>query len=147
MPRTGNAHDAQVTKLMAALKEHTAKLGAPEIEGGDAVGGKDAPALYFGLTKMNNNVAVVDEVVEAGGKGAAATLFDKDGDECRARCNHRHEARQSRTWPGPALDALKTGKAYNGDASVFGTPYIAGYEPITDSSSQTIGAYFAGCKK
>jgi hypothetical protein len=81
VPRTGNAHDAQVTKLMAALKEHTAKLGAPEIEGGDAVGGKDAPALYFGLTKMNNNVAVVDEVVEAGGKGAAATLFDKDGDE------------------------------------------------------------------
>ena len=49
--------------------------------------------------------------------------------------------------PGPALDALKTGKAYNGDASVFGTPYIADYEPITDSSSQTIGAYFAGCKK
>jgi hypothetical protein len=47
----------------------------------------------------------------------------------------------------PALDALKTGKAYNGDASVFGTPYIADYEQITDSSSQTIGAYFAGCKK
>jgi len=30
---------------------------------------------------MNNNVAVVDEVVKAGGKGAAATLFVKDGDE------------------------------------------------------------------
>jgi hypothetical protein len=33
-------------------------------KGTEAVGGKDAPALYFGSTKMNNNFAVVDEVAK-----------------------------------------------------------------------------------
>jgi len=62
MPSAGNAEDARVAKSMAALKDRTAKLGVPKIDGKDAVGGKDAPALYFGSTKMNNNSAVVDEV-------------------------------------------------------------------------------------
>lgn len=77
MPSAGNAEDARVTKSMAALKDQTAKLGAPKIDGKDAVGGKDAPALYFGSTKMNNNLAVVDEVAKEGGEGMAATLFVK----------------------------------------------------------------------
>ena len=59
-----NAQDARVAKSMAALKDQTAKLGAPKIEGKEAVGGKDAPALYFGSTKMNNNFTVVDEVAD-----------------------------------------------------------------------------------
>ena len=81
MPRTGNAQDAELTKSMAALKDRTAKLGDPKIQGKAAVGGKDVPALFFGATKMNNNVAVVDEVAKTGGKGIAATLFVKDGDQ------------------------------------------------------------------
>jgi hypothetical protein len=48
VPSTGNAQDARVVKSMEALKADTAKLGAPKIEGTEAVGGKDAPALYFG---------------------------------------------------------------------------------------------------
>jgi hypothetical protein len=66
----------------AALKDETAKLGVPKIEGSDTVGGKNAPALYFGSTKINNNLTVVDEVVKEGGEGMAATLFVKGGDEC-----------------------------------------------------------------
>ena len=64
---------------MAALKAKTAKLGAPKIEGKDPVAGKDAPALYFGTTKMNNFFDVVDEVVKE--NGGTATLFVKAGDE------------------------------------------------------------------
>ena len=66
MPIAGNAQDARVVKSMEALKADTAKLGAPKIEGTEAVGGKEAPALYFGSTKMNNNFAVIDEVAKAG---------------------------------------------------------------------------------
>jgi hypothetical protein len=76
----GNAQDARVAKSMAALKDQTTKLGAPKIDGKDAVGGRDAPALYFGSTKMNNNFSVVDAVAEEGGQGAA-TLFVKSGDD------------------------------------------------------------------
>jgi hypothetical protein len=48
MPNAGNAQDVRVVKSMEALKADTAKLGAPKIEGTEVVGGKDAPALYFG---------------------------------------------------------------------------------------------------
>ena len=81
MPSAGNAQDARVAKSMAALKDQTAKLGAPKLEGSEPVGGKDAPALYFGSTKMNNNFTVVDEVAKEDGRGMAATLFVKGGDE------------------------------------------------------------------
>ena len=83
MPSAGIAQDARVAKSMAALKDKTAKLGAPKVEGMDPVGGKDAPALYFGSTKMNNNFSVVDEVANEDGRGMAATLFVKGGEEDR----------------------------------------------------------------
>ena len=89
---------------MAALKDQTAKLGAPKIDGTDPVGGKDAPALYFGSTKMNNNFTVVDEVAKEDGQGMAATLFVKGGDEyirARRTCRSRTEAggRLELFWP------------------------------------------------
>ena len=71
----------EFAKSMAALKDQTTKLGAPKIDGIDEVGGRDAPALYFGSTKMNNNFSVVDAVAEEGGRGTAATLFVKSGDD------------------------------------------------------------------
>src|SRR6476659_2697744 len=57
-----NAQEARSAASMAALKDKTAKLGAPKIQGIEEVGGKSAPALYFGSTNMNNNSAIVDEV-------------------------------------------------------------------------------------
>src|SRR4051794_13700897 len=72
MPSVGNAQDARVAKSMAALKGQTTKLGAPKVDGIDEVGGRNAPVLYFGSTKMNNNFSVVDAVAEEGGRGTAA---------------------------------------------------------------------------
>ena len=74
-----NAQEARTAASMAALKDKTAKLGAPKIQGMEEVGGKSAPALYFGSTKMNNNFTVVDEVSKEGGPGMVATLFVKAG--------------------------------------------------------------------
>ena len=81
MASAANAQDARNATSMAAFKDKTAKLGAPKIEGIEAVGNKSAPALYFGSTKMNNNFTLVDEVAKEGGPGMAATLFVKAGDE------------------------------------------------------------------
>src|SRR5947207_13332492 len=76
MPSLGRAQaDPRVQKSMELLKSMTAKLGAPKADGKEAVGGKDAPALYFGTTKMNNNFDVVDAIVKEDGKGMTATLF------------------------------------------------------------------------
>jgi hypothetical protein len=152
IPSAGSAQDARVVNSMEALKADTAKLGAPKIEGTEAVGSKDAPALYFGSTKMNNNFAVVDEVAKGGGKGMAATLFVKsDGDYIRVATTLPNPDGSGKAigtvLSGPALNSIKAGKAFFGEVPVLGTPYVSDYEPIKDASGSVIGAYFVGYKK
>jgi cache 3/cache 2 fusion protein len=147
----GIAQDARVAKSMAALKDQTSKLGAPKIGGKDAVGGRDAPALYFGSTKMNNNFSVVDAVAEEGGRGMAVTLFVKSGDDyIRVATNVSTRVAGGRglgtILTGPALELIKAGNAYYGKALVLGTSHIGGYEPIKDASGAIIGLYFVGFK-
>ena len=149
MPSAGNAQDARIAKSMAALKDQTAKLGAPKIEGTDPVGGKDAPALYFGSTKMNNNFTVVDEVAKEDGQGMTATLFVKGGDEyIRVATNVPKPDGSGRAigtvLADPALELITAGKAYYGKIPILGTPYVTGYEPIKDASGAIIGVYYAG---
>ena len=132
MPSAGNAQDARVAKSMAALKDQTAKLGAPKLEGSEPVGGKDAPALYFGSTKMNNNFTVVDEVAKEDGRGMAATLFVKGGDEyIRVATNIPKPDGSGRAigtvLAGPALESIEMGKPYYGKAPILGVPYVTGY--------------------
>jgi len=80
VPTVGYAQaDPKVQKAMAALKAETSKLGAPKIDGMEAVSGKDASALYFDKTKVNNNFEIVDAVTKE--HGGTATLFAKTGDE------------------------------------------------------------------
>ena len=152
IPSVGNAQDARVAKSMAALKDRTTKLGAPKIDGKDAVGGRDAPALYFGSTKMNNNFSVVDAVAEEGGRGTAATLFVKSGgDYIRVATNVSTRIGSGRglgtILTGAPRKSIKAGNAYYGKTSILGTPYVSGYEPIKDASGATIGVYFVGYTK
>ena len=146
IPSAANAEDARVTKSMAILKGETAYLGAPKIEGKDPVGGKDAPALYFGWSKMNNNSDVVDRVAKQGGEGMVATLLVKGGDEYIRVATTLPKAIGT-VLTGPALDSIKAGKPYYGEAPVLDTLYITGYEPIKDASGAIIGIYFVGYKK
>jgi hypothetical protein len=125
---------------------------APKIDGKDAVGGRDAPALYFGSTKMNNNFSVVDAVAEEGGRGTAATLFVKSGDDyIRVATNVSTRIGSGRglgtILTGAPLESIKAGNAYYGKTSILGTPYVSGYEPIKDASGATIGVYFVGYTK
>jgi Cache 3/Cache 2 fusion domain len=153
VPNTGYAQaDPRVTKSMESLKGMTAKLGTPKLEGKEAVGGKEAPALYFGTTKINNNFDVVDAVGTEDGKGMTATLFAKGEDEyIRVSTSVPKPDGSGRAvgtvLAGPALEAVKAGKAYYGEVPILGTPYITGYEPITNSSGAQIGVYYVGYKK
>jgi hypothetical protein len=144
IPSPANAQDARVAKSMKALKDQTAELGAPKIEGKETVGGKDVPALYFGSTKINNNLAVVDKVAKEGGEGMAATLFVKgEGNEYIRVATTLPKALGS-VLGGPAFDSINAGKPYYGEAPVLGIPCITGYEPIKDASGAIIGVYSVG---
>ena len=153
MPDVGNAQpDPKVEKAMGLLKAKTATLGAPKLEGKDPVGGKDAPGLYFGTTKMNNNFTLVDEVkTEAGG---TATLFVRAGDEfVRVTTNVPKPDGSGRAIGtvldpnGKAIAAIRQGQAFYGDVPILGTPYVTGYEPIKDPSGGVIGVYYVGYQK
>ena len=151
MPSTGNAQaDPKVAKAMADLKAATAKMGAPKLDGKEAVSGKDASALYFGTTKVNNNFAAVDDVVKA--NGGTATLFAKTGDEyVRVSTNvPKDNGRATGTIldpKGKAIVEINAGKAFYGEVDILGKPYITGYEPIKDGSGAVIGIWYVGYAK
>ena len=160
MASAANAQDARSATSMAALKDKTAKLGAPKIQGIEEVGGKSAPVLYFGSTKMNSNFTVVDEVSKEGGPGMVATLFVKAGVQQMIAAASEEYIRVATSvllpdgrravgtvMGSPALESIKGGEPYFGEVEVLGTRYITHYEPIKDASGETIGAYFVGYKK
>jgi hypothetical protein len=137
-----------VSKSMAGLIATAQRLGAPRLEGRDPVEGKDVPGLYFGATKMNKFFDVVDEVVKE--NGGTATLFVKAGDEyVRVATNVKKDdgSRAIGTIldpSGPAIEKIKKGEAYYGEATILGKPYLTGYEPIRDASDNVIGIYYVG---
>lgn len=154
IPNLGLAQMEQMDKIkadMAALIAKTAKFGAPKIEGTDPVGGKSAPGLYFGTTKMNNFFDVVDEVVKQ--HDAFATIFVKDGGEYVSVASNVKKDDGSRAIGtildpnGPAITMINKGEAYYGEANILGKPYITAYEPIRDAANNVVGIYFVGFMK
>jgi hypothetical protein len=139
---------------MASLKAMAAKLGAPRLAGRDPVGGKDAPGLYFGSSKINNNFDIVDAVSKQGGKGMTATFFARSGDEyIRVSTNLPKPDGSGRAIgtildpTGKAIAKIRQGKPFYGEVPILGTPYITGYEPIVDMAGDLIGIYYVGYKK
>jgi hypothetical protein len=155
MPSIGNAQaDPRVSNSMASLKAMSAKLGAPKLEGKEAVGGKDAPGLYFVSNNINNNFDVVDAVSKEDGKGMTATFFVKSGDEyIRVSTSVPKPDGSGRAVgtildpAGKAIAEMKQGKPFYGEVAILGTPYITGYEPMKDAGGNVIGIYYVGYKK
>ena len=150
-PSLGFAQADKVKASMAALMAKTKALGAPKIEGSDPVAGKDAPALFFGSTKINNSFDLVDGVAKD--QGGVVTLFAKSGDDfIRVATNVKKDdgSRAIGTVldpKGPVIAVIKKGEAYYGDANILGKSYVTGYEPIRDAGNNVIGIYFVGYAK
>lgn len=150
-PSSCSAQDAKVRTAMQLLESEANKLGAPKIDGMDAVAGKDAPAIYFGSTKINNNNSLVDDVVKQA--GGTATIFVKSGDEfIRVATNVKKDdgSRAIGTIldpKGKVIASIRKDEPFYGDVDILGKPYVTGYEPIRDSSKSVIGIYYVGYMK
>src|SRR5258706_6190315 len=145
----GPAEDVQAAIQLP--KSKAAKMGAPNVNGEEAVAGKIVPALHFGTIRMNNNFGLVDEVQKE--VGGTATIFVKSGDEfVRVATNVKKDdgSRAIGTIldpKGKAIAAIAKGESYFGEAEILGKPYVTGYEPIRDARSNVIGVYYVGYLK
>ena len=146
--------DPRIEKSMTSLKSLAAKLGAPRIKGSEAVAGKDAPALYFGTTKINNNFEVVDAIGKEDGKGMTATFFVRGADEyIRVSTSVPNPDGTGRAIgtvldpTGKVIISINKTEAFRGEVSILGVPYITGYEPIKYSSGKVMGIYYVGYPK
>jgi hypothetical protein len=139
-----------IAKAMAELKMLTEKLGPPSLQGTAPVSGKNAAALYFGKTEINNNFTAVDKVVKD--NGGTATIFAKTGDEyVRVSTNVPHAGGRATGTildpKGPVIVKINAGEPFYGDVDILGTKYATGYEPIKDASGKIIGIWYVGYKK
>jgi hypothetical protein len=150
IPSAAAAQDDKTRALMAALMDQTGKLGAPMLKGAYPVGGKSAPGLYFGLTRMNNVHTVVGALAQE--HGGVAVLFVKAGGEyvrVATSVKNRDGSQPVGTIldpNSPAFVMINRGAAYYGNAIILGEPFAIGYEPIRDCTENIIGAYFVGAK-
>jgi hypothetical protein len=120
------------------MKAQIDKLGEPKLEG---------EVLSFGSTKINGDFTLVDSLKNR--FGGTATFFIKKGDTfVRVSTNVMKDGNRAVGTildpAGPAIAAIKQGKAYYGIADVLGNIYDTGYEPIRNSKNEIIGIYYVG---
>ena len=128
----------KIKNAMAAMKENAAKLGAPKIDGS---------SLFFGTTKINDNFELVDSLKSK--FGGTATFFVKKGDAfVRISTNVMKDGKRAIGTPldpsGPAIAAIRQGKAYYGIVDILGKLYDTGYEPIKNTNGDITGIYYIG---
>lgn len=129
---------AKVKEAMGAMKADAKKLGEPKLDG---------DSLFFGATKMNGDFTLVDSLKTK--FGGTATLFVKKGEAfVRISTNVMKEGNRavgtSLDPAGPAMAAIKQGKAYYGIVDILGKMYDTGYEPIKTGKGDVIGIYYVG---
>jgi hypothetical protein len=138
----------KVKAAVALLKSKSEKLGPAKIEGTDTVDGKAVPAVFFGTTKMNNNLTLVDQIVKE--VGGTASIFVKSGaDYVRVATNVKRDdgSRAIGTIldpKGKVIEFVNMNEAFYGAATILGKPYLTGYEPMHDARNNVIGIYYFG---
>ena len=141
----------KVKTSMALLQSEAAKLGSAKVEGTDRVADLDAPALYLGSAKINNNSDLVDSVVKA--MGGTATVFVKHGENFVRVATNVKKADGSRATgtlldpEGPVMRNIRNNQPYYGEANILGKSYMTAYEPIRDSANKVVGIYYVGYLK
>lgn len=143
--------DERIRMAMDTLVSFASQLGAPRLDGTDTVASREVPAIYFGPVKMNNNFALVDEVVRKA--QGTATIFVKSGEDYVRVATKVKKDDGSRAIgtildpKGKAIESIRKGEAFYGEVDILGKPYTTGYKPIRDASQNVIGIYYVGYLK
>ena len=99
--------------------------------------------LMRGEVVLNDSNLLPDRVRQIG--GGVATIF---AGETRIATNVQRpdggRAVGTVLGPGPALDAVRRGETFRGEAIILGTPHLTIYQPLRDAAGRQIGILFVG---
>ena len=99
--------------------------------------------LMRGEVVLNDSNLVPDRVRQIG--GGVATIFA--GETRIATSVQRPDGGRAVgtvLGPGPALDAVRRGETFRGEAIILGTPHLTIYQPLRDAAGRQIGILFVG---
>lgn len=111
------------------------------------VNGVDTPLITDNGIKLNNNFDYVDNYTRL--KGSTATVFARMGDDFIRVTTSLKRPDGSRTLgtflgkKSPAYEPIMNGKKYFGSAHLFGSDYMAVYNPII-KDGKVIGILYVG---
>ncbi|RCX17811.1 methyl-accepting chemotaxis protein [Fontibacillus phaseoli] len=101
--------------------------------------------LFKGDTKMNDNKEVVDQIGQA--TEDTVTIFQQNKRVATNVMDGGQRAVGTTVSDKVAEVVLKQGEKYYGKAVVLGKNYQAAYEPIKNSSGETIGIFYVGASQ
>ncbi len=137
-----------VHAAMRVLLEEGERTGAANTKGWAPIEGKEFPALYLGRSMQVGNYGLVDRIKSL--TGCTSTLFVKDGGQfVRVSSNvlkpdGTRAVKTTLDPQGHAFAAIREGKPFYGVVDILGTPYMAGYEPMRNSSKEIVGIWYVG---
>jgi len=139
----------RVKASMKLLMERGRNRGSAHAGAAVDVNGKTVPDLMLGEQPQANRFELVDGLVAS--QGGTATVLSKAGDDfVRVSTNVMKDGKRAIGTlldpNGPAIKAIREGKAFYGQVDILGNPFLTGYEPILDSSERLVGIWYVGYK-
>jgi len=140
----------QVDAAITLLKDRSATLGSPRLDGTIRLNQLELPNLKLGDTPVAASNELVDSITDL--FGGTATIFVKSGDAFFRVTTNIRQADGSRALgtqlapDGKAIRAISHGDSFHGLVQILGQPYLAHYEPITDIHGEVIGVWYVGYK-
>lgn len=149
MTITDSIMKERVASSMALLKQRGQSLGDAVVGTSVLVNGRQTKDLVLGGASQANRFDLVDGVTEL--MGGTATLFVRDGSNfVRVSTNVMKNGKRAigtlLAPNGKVIKLIRNKRPYYGQVDILGTPYVTGYEPITDSNNQVVGIWYVGYK-
>ncbi len=139
----------RVKSSMRLLREYGAELGEPQLGERVVVNDRETNNLLMGETPIANQFDLVDRTTNI--MGGTATIFARDGEEyVRVSTNVMTPTGRAigtiLAPQGAAIKKIQQGTAFYGVVDILGSPYLTGYEPMTNRRGETLGVWYVGYK-
>lgn len=139
----------RVRSSMRLLREFGTELGEPQLGERVRVNGRETNNVLLGETPVANQFDLVDRVTNI--MGGTATVFARDGEEfVRVSTNVMTPAGRAigtiLAPQGAAIKKIQQGAAFYGLVDILGSPYLTGYEPMSNRRGETLGIWYVGYK-